>query len=266
LAFVIVNEDNQADLWVRDLDRGTETRLTTDGAFEFFLMWLPSGNEIVFSRFLQDEGVTVRRVAADGSSAAALVVEGLANGLSPDGRTLVLFRQIEGEAAATSISTPTDIWLVPLDGSDEARPIIQSPARDVPMGVSPDGRFLAYTSDQSGRRELYLTRYPQATGRWQISVNGAAGGYWDPAGGRIYFLEDATFMEVTVEDGAEPRLGKPVPLFDLPADPQLLPPRFSVAKNGERFVALDLPAGPEDQEPGRSGIKIVENWIREYEN
>ena len=265
LAFIYsAEEGGGTDLWVRDLARGTETRLTRDAAFEFMISWAPSGREIIFSRFLEGEGVSYSSVLADGSAPARRLGPGIVSGLTPDGRQAVAFWDPDGDPAETGRSTKTDIFLVTLDGSAEPQPLIQDPARDYGGWVSPDGRLVAYVSDRSGRDEIFLTRFPDATGRWQVSVDGGTPPViWDADSGRLHYVEGSRLMGVTVGDGPEPRLGKPEPvLSDLP----LLRRGVAISPDGERIVAVV--AGEEQSETDqqrRSGIKLVQNWYREFE-
>ena len=80
--------------------------------------------------------------------------------------------------------------------------------------LSPDGRWLVYVSARSEQVQLYLTRFPEMTGRWQVSVEEGSHPFWDPRGGRVYYVEGSKLMEVTVGSGDQPSLGKPVELFE----------------------------------------------------
>jgi Tol biopolymer transport system component len=241
-------EDNQVDLWVRDLERGSETRLTFDDAFEFRPRWTPSGDEILFGQFYTGKVVS-KIVASDGS------------GPSVSGRYFVTVRAPEGETL--SQTSPADIWLVDRSGAEEPRPLVQSPNRDITPIVSPDGRYLAYVSDRSGHFEVYLTRFPTASGRWKLSLDGGEDPYWDPRGDRLYFFEGFSLMEVSFVSGDEPRLGTPVKLFDVSAS---LGARrgLGLSSDGQRFAIVE-PVRDDDEETTRSGIKVVQNWSAEFQ-
>jgi hypothetical protein len=266
LAFATMDEDNQLDLWVLDLERGAETRLTVDNNnFEFVFNWTPAGDEIIFSHFMPEDGVSFNVVPANGSSPPRQIAGGVAFDLSPDGQYVTVVRPPEGDPKEIGPTGPADVWLNRVDGSEEPRPLIQSPARDVGGAISPDGRYMSFTSDRSGANEVYLTRFPSAQGRWQVSVGGGEFGTWDSTGDRLYFQKDSTFMEVTVELGDEPRLGRPQPLFEVP---QLAGGQRGVGTSpeGERFIVIERAPGTDDDDSQRSGIKIVQSWIREFEN
>jgi len=266
LAFAAMDEDNKSDLWVLDLERGAETRLTVDNDnFELVFLWTPSGDGIIFSHFVPEDGVSYNIVPADGSSPPQQIAGGAAIGLSPDGQYVTVIRAPEEDPKQIGQTGPADIWLSRLDGSEESRPLIQSPARDVGGSISPDGRYMLFNSDRSGGNEVYLTRFPSAQGRWQVSVGGGEFAYWDSRGDRLYFQQESMFMEVTAELGAEPRLGRPQPLFEIP---QLAGARrgIAISTGGERFVVVERAPGTEDDDSQRPGIKVVQAWHREFEN
>ena len=112
---------------------------------------------------------------------------------------------------------------------------------------------------------MFLTRFPEATGRWQVSVDEGYFPRWDPRGDRLYFMEgfgeDATVMEVTVEGEEEPRLGPPEPLFEYPGDDF---EGLDLTADGQRFVLVAAVEEEKSSELDRSGIKVVQNWAREF--
>jgi Tol biopolymer transport system component len=271
MAFTMVDtEDRNFDLWVRDLERGTETRLTVDGSEEFQPLWRGSGQELLFSSFTPpgEGGPSVQAyvVPPDGSqSPRPLLENGVAADLTADGRSFVATRLAEGEPISTSSNT--DIWLMSFEEDAEPRLLVGSPDRERGGMISPDGRWMAYQWERAGKSRLYLTRFPEATGRWQVSVGEAEDPKWDPRGDRLYFLEGSALMEVAVGlrsgSGAdrEPQLGRPTPLFDLPAPGA--DRGYTPSLDGERFVTTKA-AVSEDDEARRSGIKLVQNWFAEF--
>ena len=105
-----------------------------------------------------------------------------------------------------------------------------------------------------------MSRYPEGTGRWQVSINGGDNPQWDPRGGRLYYGEGIKVMEVEVErKGSEVILGRPQHLFDLPSED------FTPSPDGERFLAVTWNTAVNDDDvPTQIGIKIVADWIREF--
>jgi Tol biopolymer transport system component len=263
LAFAVWDSENGAyDARGRDLERGTETRLTRDTRIEIGLTWLPSGDEIVYST-LDREGTFI--VPADGSAAPRKIADGGGwSGLTPDGKYFLLSRTPEGTPDTVADSDiPLDIWIVSVDGSEEPRPFLESASREQAGPVSPDGTYLAYMSNRSGRGEVYVTRMLDGRGRWQVSVNGGRFPRWSAQGDHLYFVEDGTtLMEVSFAPGDPPRLGKPVPLFDLPETVRRHRP-YALSSDG-RFIISERVSDPDD-DPRPTRIKIVQNWIREFE-
>ncbi len=263
LAFTSVGQDaNTPEAWVRDLERGTETRLTNNEAPEFLMRWMPSGEEIVFSRFEPESGaLSAYAIAADGSGEERKLADGVVTGITPDGKYAVMMRVPGDEPGrAAGQDSPFDLWILPLDGSEEPRPLLQSTFRESGGAVSPDGRFVAHSSNRSGRDEVYLTRFPEGSGRWQVSVNGGSGPLWSPRGDRLYFIEnETTLMEVTFQPGDPPRLGRPVALFEFLGQER----PYAVAPDGERFV-VSARARQADEERPRPALKVVQNWSLEF--
>ncbi|MGD8376759.1 MAG: protein kinase [Acidobacteriota bacterium] len=254
--------DGAYDLWVRDLERGTETRLTTDPGFEFALLWSPSGEDLYYSRF--DPGgpmVSLHVVPADGSGPSRQILErAFARSLAPDGGALVISRFADGEPV--SPSSNLDLWLLPLREGAEPGPLIASADIEADGVLSPDGRWLAYLLVRADKAQVYLTRFPEATGRWQVSVGEGRAPEWDPRGDRLYYQEGKQLMEVRVGSGDPPALGRPEPLFELAAANTPGQRNYAPEPGGEGFIVVRTGGG--EDEPTRPKIKIVQSWLREF--
>jgi len=264
LAFGAVDaEDRNYDLWVRDLERGTESRLTVDKSFEFGFVWAPSGEELYFSHFKPPpEGpeLVVFVAAADGSSPPRQLLDrGVFNSLTPDGRHYVASRLAEGEELRPDANV--DLWLMPFAEDEEPKLLLGTSDPETQGTVSPNGRLMAYASERSGTEQVYVTRFPEMGRRWLVSPGAGDDPYWDPAGDRLYYVEDNTLTEVVVGPGDEPRLGQATALFDFPEFDQ--EQAYFPAGDG-RFVIV-IPAIDENENTARSGIKVVQNWHREFE-
>jgi len=260
IAFTAQDEEyGSIDLWVRDLDRGTETRLTVDEEIESNPQWTRSGDELVFTKGGRSGAPVVQLIPADGSGAPRTVGEGvLLSGLVPDGRSFVATMAKEGNLTRSS---DLDLALVSMDGSAEPRTLLGGADRETSGRVSPDGRWLLYRAERGERRQIYLTRFPEATGRWQVSVARGEDPHWSPRGDRLYYRDGWNLMEVTFSPGAEPRLGKATLLFELPAHESWR--GYAVSADGERFLIVGPSVGG-DQKDDLAGIKIVQNWAREF--
>jgi dipeptidyl aminopeptidase/acylaminoacyl peptidase len=196
---------------------------------------------------------------ADGTGDEQAVIKGWAPGVSPDGKWMIL----DDDNPATSSS---DVFLVamPADTASERKAIIGSGKNEGSPRISPSGNYLAYESDESGRDEIYLTRFPSADGKWQASVAGGTRPHWDPAGGRLYFTSDTALMEVDVTETPELRLGNPRQLFLLD-DARVFMGRtasYDVERGGKRFI-MSYNASSAVASP-RLKLVVVENWPTEF--
>ena len=182
-----------ANIWLLDRRQGTLTRLTFDsGATR--PSWSPDGRRIVYSR-LHGGDTELRIVDADGSAPAEslLTIPGLQlgqNPFTPDGRTLIV-RGIGGR-------TGRDIWRVRLDSTRALTPLLHGPADEQMPILSPDGRWMGYVSDESGRQEVYVRSFPGMGARYQISLDGGTEPVWSPRGGEIFYRNGPAMLVAAV--------------------------------------------------------------------
>jgi hypothetical protein len=108
-----------------------------------------------------------------------------------------------------------------------------------------------------------LTRFPDGTGRWQVSLDGGEIPQWSHNGANLLFRNNGQLLEVSVGAGSSPQLGQPIVLFE--TDPLMLDRGFSIGPNDERFIVAQSVRGDGSEEPRRTGIKVVQNWYREFE-
>ena len=200
---VMAQDGEVGNIWVYDVARGTRTRLTFGSATDWDPTWTPDGKEVVFW-----EGSTraLSRKAADGAGDSSRLMErdlvdsGVPS-FSADGRWMVFWAKPSAQAQ--------DVWALDLEGDGTAVPILESASIEDGPRISPDGRFLAYASDESGKREVYLTRFPSGEGKWQVSVNGGTFPVWSPVGGEMFYLDGTLVKQVDVTLDPSPRLGRP---------------------------------------------------------
>jgi dipeptidyl aminopeptidase/acylaminoacyl peptidase len=146
--------------------------------------------------------------------------------VSSDGRHVV-FRESTNE-------TRNDLWILPLDGSGKARPLLNTPADEPRARFSPDGRLIGYISDASGRFEAYVQPFPDMNGKWQVSDGAGQVPQWRRDGREVYYSSAATMWSRPVLSLNPLQLGKPVALFAPPVTPR--GSFFHVASDGQRFL------------------------------
>ncbi len=249
------------DLWRFDTQRGTRTRLTFDPASEDAAEFSPSGDRIAYHAALSAstvvEGYRIVTRRADGTgSADTLTTSAVLPMFTATGEHLIYTALAESGARWSLMeigSTP---------GSSPRALVAGNPW--VSGGrVSPTMDLMAYMSNESGRWEVFLTRYPSCEGKWQVSASGGQHPHWDASGKRLYFVEGDRIMEVAVTPRAAPGLATPTLLFSRPPTTPgtfALVPSFDVTRDGQRFL-LTRSAGSQGTSQGPT---VVQNWLSEF--
>ena len=211
--------DQENDIWILDLARETLTRLTFGPALEFFGIWTPDAQAVIFSsgEFGGNLGPrSLFRQAADGTGTVEELTQGagLPFAVAPDGMGLI-FR-----AAGTrwrNRGSRRDLMLLPLAGDRRPQPLLQTPYDELNAELSPNGRWLAYESNESGRYEIYVRPFPNVTaGRWQVSTSGGTRPLWARNGQELFYESMGALMRVPVTTGSTFAAGTPSKLFDAP--------------------------------------------------
>ena len=252
-----------SDAWVLELSREIPTRVTSNHRVTQVSTWSPDGRRFVYNAgappnlFVTDAagvGVEQRLSASSGSQAFA--------SWSPDGRH-IMFAATANDPAS---STRTDLQVFDVD-QQRVAPYLVTPSAETNGRFSPDGEWIAYISDESGRDELYIQSFPAGRGKWRLSMNGAASPRWRRDGQELFFVApDQSVMAVSVHlSGQAPQFGVPHPLFRL-ADSALsvftagtLMSRsnvaFDVFPDGNRFIALATASGQD-----KTAMSLIVNW------
>jgi Tol biopolymer transport system component len=243
-------QSHRPDIRVLDLVRGTKLRLTLDAVTDASPVWSPDGRQIVF-RSNPDGPHNLYQIGADGAAGSKPLLE-TQNAKYPtdwsrDGRKIVYHTYVR--------ETGSDIWLVAPDGS-RATPLVQTPFDEVQGQISPDERWLAYTSLETDRPEVYIRSLSNAGTRWQVSAGGGTDPRWRGDTRELFYASaDSWLMSVSFVDA---RPGTPQRLFPIhmptPVDPYLS--NYNVTSDGQRFL-LKVPAHDVTSTP----IHVLSNWL-----
>ncbi|TDI40774.1 MAG: serine/threonine-protein kinase [Acidobacteria bacterium] len=249
---VTVQDGDEADIWSLQLDRGNLTRLTFEGS-NGAAIWTPDGKRITFSSN-RNAAHAIYWKAADGSgNAERLTPDGpllYATSWSPDGGTLTY--------TVLDPQSQFDVWLLHF-ADRETTPLLSSSYNEAGAVFSPDGRFLAYTSDESGREEVYVRAFPGPEGRWQVSTESGNEPQWSRDGKELFFRSGTSLMvaDIVLEpsfDAARPRV-----LMDAPFDQAgSLYANYDVTPDGRNFVMI---RSEEDNAADR--LHVVLHWFEE---
>jgi eukaryotic-like serine/threonine-protein kinase len=241
------------DIWTYDVARGIPTRLTFTQATNALPVWSPDGNIIAFTS--NRSGLKqIYEKAANGTGAATLLLKDNADdspgSWSADGRYLAYDRQ---DPQPKSVS---DIWVLPLFGEKKPFPFLISQFNKLDPTFSPDGRWLAYTSDESGRGEVYITPFPKGNGKFEVSTNGGGVPRWGRDGKELFYLAaDLKIMAVDIlEKGDSIVIGSPQVLFQTNPPPLAFRP-YDVTADGKKFVVTT-----EMTQASTVPITLVSNW------
>jgi serine/threonine-protein kinase len=230
---------NTSDLWVTDLDAGTTHRLTDDENDSNDPQWSTDGAIVAYSVSAPDgKDLEMRPVGAGHPSILATRVgTQFASDWLRDGSALLVTEETS--------SNHHDILVQPADGS-APRPYAATSADETAARVSPDGRWIAYTSDESGRSEVYLDSYPRPGRRVSVTSNGGAHPVWRGDGRELYYWNDGRLVAVRLDPmrgETAPAVGAPIVLFRARyyIGPNTM---YDVSPDGERFVIIQSPVAP----------------------
>jgi eukaryotic-like serine/threonine-protein kinase len=248
---------NNTDIWILDPARGTKTRLTFDPAVDRFPSWTSDGSKVLYASTRRGNRDLYMK-AADGSGNEEIVLQDDTDktwpSMTKDGRYVVYQRRAVGG------TTGEDIWALPLFGDRKPFPVVATPFLDATPSLSPDGKWLAYSSDESQRREVYITPFPGGGAKWQVSTAGGLSPRWRGDGKELYFLSyDGSMNAVEVKASANSvALGTSHVLFSSTLQGQNFGP-YDVTSDGKRFLVNGAGA----LEGGSTPLTLVTNWAEE---
>jgi serine/threonine-protein kinase len=249
------------DIWIYEMNHGAMTRLTFAPGFDAYPVWSPDGERLAFvsgrakGPFSEIGNLFWKR--ADGTGEAERLTESdnyqRLGAWSPNGKVLAFIE--------ASRETNFDIWVLPLEGEHEPQLFLRTPFSEAYPRFSPDGRWLAYQSDESGRLEVYVQPYPGPGGRWQISTDGGVHPLWGPENELFYRWGDSMMVVSYSVEGESFRAGKPRELFQgqfrLGSRPSA-----DISPDGKGFAMLKKVTAEEGVTEPTQAI-LVTNWFEE---
>jgi hypothetical protein len=256
-------QEPESQIWLYDLSRETLTRLTFEGNNNLAPLWSPDGKRIAFISS-KDGPQNIFWQLADGSGGLERLTTSdythVPMSWSPDGQLL--------SYTEVNPTTGYDLWVLrvgdPSAGSGQARkaqPFLRTPYNESVSRFSPDGRWLAYISDESGRYEIYVQPYPGPGGKWQISTEGGREPVWNRNGRELFYRSGDKMMAVDIATQPNFSAGKPHVLFEGPYEPApLTNPNYDVSPDGQRFLMLKP---VEQAQAAPTQINVVLNWFEE---
>ena len=253
---MIIDSGETADIWILEVMRGLRTRFTFAPGLNRTPIWSPDGRSLAFSSS-RSGGMDLYRKSIDGGVGSEELLfaddrEKRADSWSPDGKYLLF--------SATDAKTKSDLWILPMTGERMPFAFVRTEFSEMQGAFSPDGRWIAYVSDESGTAEIYVAPFPGPGGKHLISTRQAGSGQggvpmWRPDGNEIFYIApDRTLMAVAVTvKGTTFEAGLPRPLFG----PILAVGgrNYAVSRDSKRFFTYTRP-GLRTNVP----ITLIQNW------
>jgi Tol biopolymer transport system component len=252
-------EGGKTDIWIHDAARGTKTRLTSEPGNLSQPCWTANGRDLVY---VDDQGRSEGRIVArraDGGDRPRLLVNTpvvlYEPDVSRDGRFGVFV------AHDPDRNMFTDLWYAELEGTSKAMPFEESPFTKLRPRISPDGRYVAYSSNEGNAHQIYVRSFPTGEGKWTISTQGGTSPRWSRDGRTLYFVKGNSLVAVSIDTGRDITVGPPVELFRgdragavlfSPESPYDL--RYDVAADEQRFVVVQSVLSP------LAGLALIEHW------
>jgi serine/threonine protein kinase len=257
-AALVDSKAGNSEIWISDIARGSTSRFTFGGTLNSSVAWSPDGAHIVFRTVLKGVAELYEKSASGGGQEEpvlslemqrAMLLEAnnsVPTDWSPDGRRILF----------STLYPNTQLWMLPLDSGGKPFRYIDSSADQMHGNFSPDGRLVAYSSNESGRFEVHIQTFPLSDRKWQVSISGGYEPRWRGDGRELYYLsEDRKLMAVSVGPG--PSFGVPEMLFQTGVLPGVTSQRMSYvpSRDGKRFLV-----NTQTGDPPPNPITVVLNW------
>ena len=249
LAVVDANTSN-ATIFIHDLQSKLKTRFTFSGGTHRTPIWSPDGREIAFTSKQQSE-ISIKTIAGSAPertllSSSTPLYQGVTD-WSRDGRYLMI-EQGPG--------VNEQLWVVPMFGDHKPFPYTKASMQERGGAFSPDGRWVAYMTNETGRPEIFVAPFPWTGAKWQVSNGGGTDARWRADGKEIYYFDFSGLAAVEVDGtSSEFKVGGGKPLFHLAASG--LSREYATTRDGQRFIAISPSEG------ASQSLTLVQNWPAE---
>jgi len=242
------------DLWLYDLKRGTASRFTSDPGEDGVPVWSPDGSSVVFASWRAGASDLYIKPANGARNERPLFTssdEKYPSDWSADGRYILY--------ESTTPETASDLWVLPVSGDGQAgKPEVYLNSEFVERDgrFSPDVRWVAYTSNETGRDEVYVQSFPTGQGKWQISTSGGGKPAWRRDGRELFYLSsDGYMMTVPVTIGGKFAAANPRRLFAVSNGPQSFAAQYAVDRRAETFILISRTNAAQ-----HNNLHIILNW------
>lgn len=242
---------NNVDIWLIDIARNIRSRLTVHPGQERSPVWSPDSARIVFQSSRSGQPIAVRQTLSTATGADELLLEGPGNftmtpsGWSSDGQFLAY------------TTRGSNVWILPLFGDRKPFAFAETPFIEASAVFSPDGRWIAYTSNEGGQTDVYVQSFPGPGAKSQVSRNGGSYPVWRADGRELFYLAtDGTMMVVPVGAGRSFNVGPPEALFHTHVWGLTPNQVYAVTKDGQRFLVN----ASKQQPSGTAPLTVVLNW------
>ena len=248
-------------LWIFELARGSKLRLTDDRGDTYWAIWSPDGKQVVFNSSLGGASMDLYSKPADGSAPDKRLTKStnqlhlVPKSWADDGKTLIVTKAVDP-------NTGFDIEMLPYETAGTPQPLINTRFNEFQPVISPSGRWLAYSSDESGRAEIYIKPYPGPGGAIPVTTDGGREPVWDPSEKELYYRDDSGDKLFKVSIITEPtvQVGRPELLFEgrFFASSHLWGRNYDISPQGDFFILIE-----EGETQSATQINIVRNWFEE---
>jgi Tol biopolymer transport system component len=257
------SRDEESDIWIFDLARETLQRLTFDPGLNRATSWSPDGQRVAFSREIDGTEELYWQIADGSSPAEPLTADSgqplMPNDISPDGERLYYM----------PVNSPRDIFVVPIGEPEAAEPLLNEPTSEEGAAISPNGRWIAYQSDESGSFEIYVRPLPDVgLSKFQISTSGGTRPLWRRDGRELFYIvDDASLrvMAVSIDDESGFRAGTPRLAIEGDYSGFISPNQgrhvYDISLDGQQFLMLKNAGTANSNDEPRTDFVIVQNWF-----